>query len=63
VAASWTGGGTRRVARTYAEIGGGLALVVGSAGHLEVAGRGIPAAQRGGPPLGAMVRITMGPGR
>jgi S-adenosylmethionine hydrolase len=63
LSASWTGGGTRRVARSYAQIGGGLALVVGSAGHLEVAARGVPAAQRGGPPAGAMVRIALGPGQ
>ena len=62
VAASWNGGGTRRVARTYADIAGGLALVVGSAGHFEVAARGVPAALRGGPAVGAAVRITLGPG-
>ncbi len=63
LAASWNGGATRRVARTYAEIGGGLALVVGSAGHLEVAARGAPAQRLGGPAAGAMVRITLGPQR
>ena len=62
VAASWIGGGTRRVARTYADIGGGLALVAGSAGHLEVAARDVPAVARGGPAAGASVRITLGPG-
>jgi S-adenosyl-L-methionine hydrolase (adenosine-forming) len=62
VAASWNGGGTRRVARTYADIGAGLALVAGSAGHLEIAARGVPAASRGGPAEGASVRITLGPG-
>jgi S-adenosylmethionine hydrolase len=61
LAATWPGGGTRRVARTYAEIGGGLALVVGSAGHLEVAARGRPVAALGGPAAGATVRITLGP--
>lgn len=63
LAASWNGGGTRRVARTYAEIGGGLALVTGSAGHLEVAARGTPARTLGGPAAGATVRITLGPRR
>jgi S-adenosylmethionine hydrolase len=62
VAASWTGGGTSRVARTYAEIGGGLALVTGSAGHLEVAARGAPASRLGGPGAGATVRISLGAG-
>jgi len=62
VAASWTGGGTRRLARTYADIGGGLALVTGSAGHLEVAARGVPAVARGGPAAAETVRITLGRG-
>jgi S-adenosylmethionine hydrolase len=62
VAATWNGGGTHRMARTYADIGGGLALVAGSAGHLEVAARGVPAVSRGGPAAGESVRITLGPG-
>jgi hypothetical protein len=62
VAASWAGGGTDRVARTYAEIGGGLALVTGSAGHLEVAARGAPAARLGGPGAGATVRLSLDAG-
>jgi len=62
IAASWNGGGTRRVARTYEDIGGGLALVAGSAGHFEIAARGVAAAARGGPGAGESVRITLGPG-
>ncbi len=60
LAASWPGGATRRVARTYAEIGGGLALVMGSADHLEIAARGAPASRLGGPAAGATVRISLG---
>jgi S-adenosylmethionine hydrolase len=61
VAAAWNGGGTPRMARTYADIVGGLALVTGSAGHLEVAARGVPAAALGGPAAGETVRISLGP--
>lgn len=57
--ASWPGGGTREVARTYAGIRGDLALITGSAGHLEVAARGAPASQRGGPSAGDPVRIEL----
>jgi S-adenosyl-L-methionine hydrolase (adenosine-forming) len=59
LAARWPGGGTREVARTYADIGDGVALVVGSAGHLEVAARSAPASRRGGPSAGDEVRIEL----
>lgn len=59
VGASWSGGSTRMVARTYAEIPGDLALVMGGAGHYEVAARGVPASAFGGPLAGATVRIRL----
>jgi S-adenosylmethionine hydrolase len=57
--ASWAGGATRTVARTYADIREGLAMVVGSAGHLEIAAREAPASRHGGPAAGAIVRIEL----
>jgi S-adenosyl-L-methionine hydrolase (adenosine-forming) len=62
VAAAWPGGSTREVARTYAAIRGDLALVTGSAGHLEVAARGAPASRHGGPSAGDPVRIELSGG-
>jgi S-adenosylmethionine hydrolase len=59
VGASWEHGATRSAARTYAEIGGGLAAVVGSAGHVEIAADGRAAAALGGPRLGQVVRVEV----
>lgn len=58
----WRGGRTTRVVRTYADIPDGeIAVVVGSAGHLEIAARGQPATALGAPPRGAAVRLTLQP--
>jgi S-adenosylmethionine hydrolase len=47
---SWAQGGTARTASTYEDIAPGqLAAVIGSAGHVEIAARGGPAAALGGP--------------
>jgi S-adenosylmethionine hydrolase len=59
VAASWEHGCVQEVARTYAEIGTGLAAVLGSAGHVEVAADGRPAASLGGPRRGQVVRVEV----
>lgn len=56
-AVSWTGGSCRGMVTTYAAIGGGPAALLGSAGHLEVAGGGQPAASVGGPRLGDAVAV------
>jgi S-adenosylmethionine hydrolase len=59
--ADWEGGSASRAARTYAEIEDGLAVLVGSSGHVEIAARGSGAA--GGPGAlfpGATVRVLVG---
>ena len=48
-AAEWSGGRTSDVVRTYDEIRGPLAVLIGSAGHLEIAARRGPAVDQGGP--------------
>jgi S-adenosylmethionine hydrolase len=57
--ARWDGGAADATVRTYAEIGDGLAVLVGSAGHVEVAARGRPARGLGGPDAGAVVRVAL----
>ncbi len=49
--ARWDGGGTDRAARTYEDIDEGVAVIVGSAGHLEIAACGRRAQDAGGPSL------------
>ena len=58
-AVSWTGGATDAVVRTYAEIEDGLAVLMGSAGHLEVAARERPADDLEGPGRGAEVVVSL----
>jgi S-adenosylmethionine hydrolase len=58
-AVEWDGGGTVEVVRTYADAGAGLAALLGSAGHVEIAARGAPAEARGGPALHAAVRVRL----
>lgn len=58
--ARWEGGGCDRVVRTYAEIDEGVALLVGSAGHWEIAARSAPATALGGPGRGALVEVLLG---
>jgi len=55
---SWEGGSTTQVVRTYAQIGDGLAALIGSTGHVEIAARGGEATAHGGPQRGAVVRVT-----
>jgi S-adenosyl-L-methionine hydrolase (adenosine-forming) len=45
----WGGGETDHVVSTYEEIDSGLGALIGSAGHLEIAARGRPAAGVHGP--------------
>jgi hypothetical protein len=56
---TWPGGGSRRLVATYAHIDAGAGALIGSAGHLEVAGRGAGAAAVGGPRLGDAVEVEL----
>lgn len=56
---SWPGGGSSGLVTTYAHIGAGPGALIGSAGHLEVAGRGAGAAAVGGPRLGDPVEVEL----
>jgi hypothetical protein len=59
-AVEWEGGRSVLVVRTYAEIpDGALGVLLGSAGHWEVAARERPAADLGGPERGAAVRVHL----
>ncbi|MBV8445050.1 MAG: SAM-dependent chlorinase/fluorinase, partial [Candidatus Dormibacteraeota bacterium] len=59
--ASWGGGSTAHVVATYDEIPDGeLAVLVGSAGHVEIAARGAAAASLNGPAVGDAVTVTFG---
>ncbi len=49
--ASWTGGGTDQFVTTYEEIRSGVSLLIGSAGHVEIAARRQGAGKAGGPAL------------
>lgn len=46
---SWSGGETLRVVATYDDIEAGVAVLLGSAGHLEIAARGHAASAAHGP--------------
>jgi S-adenosyl-L-methionine hydrolase (adenosine-forming) len=61
VALEWDGGGTSTVVRTYGDVDDGLAVLLGSVGHLEIVARGRPAASLGGPGRGAAVYATLRP--
>jgi S-adenosylmethionine hydrolase len=56
---SWEGGATERMVRTYDDIGYGIAALIGSAGHLEVAARGQAATEHGGPAAHAEVTVEL----
>jgi S-adenosylmethionine hydrolase len=57
---AWDGGSTSLVVSSYNEIPHGrLAGVIGSSGHLEVAGRGVAAQALGGPNAGAVVHVEL----
>jgi S-adenosylmethionine hydrolase len=55
----WPGGASTGMVVTYADIGDVPAALIGSAGHLEVAGRGVPGAALGGPRLGDVVEVEL----
>jgi S-adenosylmethionine hydrolase len=59
--AAWDGGAATQAVRTYAEIGEGLAVLVGSAGHVEIAARGRSGEAAGAPRRGWGVRVLTGP--
>jgi S-adenosylmethionine hydrolase len=56
---SWPGGSTTAIVATYAHIDGGPAALLGSAGHLEIAGNGVAAATIGGPRRGDVVDVAL----
>lgn len=58
-AASWAGGRVEGLVRTYAEIAGELGLLVGSAGHLEIAARGARAVDLGAPSAHEILSIEL----
>jgi S-adenosylmethionine hydrolase len=57
--AGWSGGETSVSVATYDQIGDGLAVLIGSAGHLEIAARGVASATLGGPSLGDAVTVDL----
>jgi S-adenosyl-L-methionine hydrolase (adenosine-forming) len=56
---SWPGGGSEGLVATYEHIDAGPRALIGSAGHLEIAGRGVAAATVGGPRLGDAVEVEL----
>jgi len=56
---AWPGGRVRGLVTTYAHLDG-VGALIGSAGHLEIAGRGLPAAAVGGPHVGDVVEVELG---
>jgi len=56
---AWSGGATTQSASTYGVIADGLAAIIGSAGHLEIAARGASAASLGGPAAHAPVTVEL----
>ena len=58
-AVTWPGGGSAALVATYAQIATGSAALIGSAGHLEIAGRGTGAAVVGGPRAGDTVEVEL----
>ena len=57
---SWPGGATAELVSTYADVDQTPAALIGSAGHLEIAGRGRRVADIGGPRLGDPVVVELG---
>ena len=58
-AVTWPGGRSSGLVSTYGHIDAGPAAVLGSAGHVEIAGRGVAAAAIGGPRLGDGVEVEL----
>lgn len=59
-AVTWPGGGSDGLVATYADINNSPSALIGSAGHLEVAARGMAVAAVGGPRLGDAVEVELG---
>jgi S-adenosyl-L-methionine hydrolase (adenosine-forming) len=56
---TWPGGSAEGLVTTYADIEAGPGALIGSAGHLEIAARGTPAATAGGARLGDLVEVDL----
>jgi S-adenosylmethionine hydrolase len=56
---TWPGGACGDLVAMYADIDSGPRALIGSAGHVEVAGRGIAVASVGGPQLGDTVEVQL----
>jgi S-adenosyl-L-methionine hydrolase (adenosine-forming) len=56
---TWPGGGAAGMVTTYADIDQGPAALIGSAGHLEIAGRRRAVADIGGPSRGDEVLVEL----
>lgn len=59
ISARWRNGELTTVARTYDELGEGLGLILGSAGHLEVAARRVRAVDLGAPDRHEPVHVEL----
>ncbi|TMF15964.1 MAG: SAM-dependent chlorinase/fluorinase [Chloroflexi bacterium] len=55
----WETGATESSVATYDEIDDGVATLIGSAGHLEIAARRTAALERGGPTTGGAVTVEL----
>jgi S-adenosylmethionine hydrolase len=56
---TWPRGGAAGLVTTYAHIEAGAGALIGSAGHLEIAGRGVAVVEAGGPRLGDVVEVEL----
>jgi S-adenosyl-L-methionine hydrolase (adenosine-forming) len=56
---TWPGGRSAGLVATYAHIAAGPGALIGSAGHLEVAGRGLRAQAVSGPRVGDTVEVEL----
>jgi len=56
---AWPGGSAAGLVTTYGHIGAGAGALIGSSGHLEIAARGTPATDAGGPRLGDTVDVEI----
>ena len=56
---AWDTGETSSAVTTYDNITDGVAALIGSAGHLEIAARRSSALEHGGPPVGAAVSVEL----
>ena len=56
---TWPSGGSAAMVATYAQIAAGPGALIGSAGHLEISGRGTSAAAVRGPRVGDPVEVEL----